>query len=110
VHAPNHSGEAKHVSPSVYWRVGIILAVLTALEVGVVYVDALKGYVAFLLLLIGALKFALVAMYFMHLKFDSPVYSRFFAGGIALAVVLALAVVAIVQSNRIAEALLRSHF
>ena len=46
-------------------------------------------------------------MYFMHLKFDAPIFSRFFVGGIVLAIVLAVAVLAIVQHNRAAEALLR---
>jgi len=107
VNAPNPSGGVHHVSPATYWKVGGTLAVLTALEVAVVYIDALKPFLAFLLLLIGVIKFALVAMYFMHLKFDAPIFSRFFVGGIVLAIVLAVAVLAIVQHNRAAEALLR---
>lgn len=103
---PHPIGETKHVHPSTYWKVGGVLAALTALEVAVIYVDALKGVLAVLLLLIGAMKFALVAMYFMHLKFDSPVYGRFFVGGLVIAIALALAVLAITESNRAAEALL----
>ena len=107
MHSPNGSAQAKHVSPTTYLKVGAVLALLTALEVAVVYVDALKGILAFLLLSIGIIKFALVAMYFMHLKFDSPIYYRFFVGGLIMATALALAVLAITQSNRVAEALLR---
>lgn len=101
----NHT--APQVSTATYWKVGGVLAVLTAIEVAVVYIDALKDYLAFLLLLIGVIKFILVAMYFMHLKFDSPVYSRFFTFGFLLAVIVMVAVIAIVNSDRITTALLR---
>lgn len=97
---------AQHVSTSTYWKVGGILAVLTALEVAVVYIESLKDYLAFLLLLMGVIKFILVAMYFMHLKFDSPIYSRFFMVGLGMAVIIMLSVIAIINSDRVATALL----
>ena len=73
----------------------------------VVYIDALKELPGLLLLLIGVIKFILVAMYFMHLKFDSPVYSRFFTFGFLLAVIVMVAVIAIVNSDRITTALFK---
>lgn len=79
---------------------------LTALEVAVVYIESLKDYLAFLLLLMGVIKFILVAMYFMHLKFDSPIYSRFFMVGLGMAVIIMLSVIAIINSDRVATALL----
>ncbi len=38
------------------------------------------------------MKFALVAMWFMHLKFDAPTYARFFLMGLAGAATLYLVV------------------
>lgn len=105
MHSQNQS--APHVSTATYWKVGGILAVLTALEVAVIYIDALQGILGFLLVLIGLLKFLLVAMYFMHLKFDTPVYARFFAFGFVLAVVVMLAVIAIMTNDRLTTELLR---
>ncbi|HLS91403.1 MAG TPA: cytochrome C oxidase subunit IV family protein [Limnochordia bacterium] len=106
--AQHKASESPHVSTSTYLKVGLVLAVLTALEVAVVYVESLKGIVAFLLLLIGIMKFALVAMYFMHLKFDTPVYSRFFMVGLVLALACMLAVMAIMRSDRATTLLLSS--
>lgn len=77
-----------------YWKVGGVLALLTALEVGCVYVEALKGHLALILVVIGIIKFALVAMYFMHLKGDAPVYTGFFLAGIIIAVASFLGVLA----------------
>lgn len=108
VQAQHKAGESPHVSTATYLKVGVVLAVLTALEVAVVYIESLKEYLAFLLLLIGVIKFILVAMYFMHLKFDAPVYSRFFMIGLGLALISMLAVIAITQSDRLATALLMS--
>lgn len=93
-HPSAHAGE--HVVPtSTYLKVGLILAVITAVEFGIVYVEALRSVLIPLLVLLSAGKFALVAGYFMHLKFDRRVLTGFFIVGIALAMAtyLALAVI-----------------
>jgi hypothetical protein len=36
-------------------------------------------------------KFAIVAGYFMHLKFDSPMFTKFFVAGLVLAVAVYMA-------------------
>lgn len=63
---------AKHTRPN-YLVVFIVLGVVTALEVGVTYVPAIPQIpvLAFLM----TLKVVLVAMYYMHLKMDSPWYT-----------------------------------
>ena len=38
------------------------------------------------LMVMMVVKFYLVATYFMHLKFDTPIFSRMFVGGLVLAV------------------------
>ena len=81
--------ESRHAHPSDATYVGIafILAAFTAIEVGLYYLHPTK-LTAFSLLVFMALKFAVVVGYFMHLRFDSPVFRRFFLGGLALAIVV----------------------
>ena len=68
-HANEH--DSSHPSPSRYVAIAGILAVITAIEVWIVYQDYLNDVMIPLLILLSIGKFALVVMYFMHLKFDS---------------------------------------
>ena len=45
------------------------------------------------LLVLSAAKFALVVMFFMHLKFDSNVFSGVFLAGLALATFMTVALI-----------------
>ena len=56
----------------------MILTVITAIEVAVFYVPALKPMLVPILLVLSAVKFALVAMFYMHLKFDHKLFSWLF--------------------------------
>jgi cytochrome c oxidase subunit IV len=80
---PTHHGP----SPREYVRIAIVLAVLTALEVSTYFVDFGPLGIP---LLIGLMfiKFAMVANFFMHLKFDNPLYTRLLYGGLSLALSL----------------------
>jgi cytochrome c oxidase subunit 4 len=76
-----------HPSNKEYVRIGLILAVLTGLEIATSYL--IDGAIQIVLLFLGmVLKFAIVVLWFMHLKFDSRMYSRFFLMGVAGAVTL----------------------
>jgi cytochrome c oxidase subunit 4 len=78
--------DISHPEPRQYVMVGVVLAVLTLLEVALFYVDFIPdGAVIASLLVLMTLKFALVALWFMHLKFDSPIYKRLFVTGLVLA-------------------------
>ena len=77
-----------HPRPRDYWVVALILAVITAAEVTVTYVDALDVAVAPLLLVMAAAKFAIVVGWFMHLRFDAPIYRRLFLIGVVAAPIL----------------------
>lgn len=88
-HAGTHGG---HPSPKEYVRIAIILAVITALEVAVYYIEAVRDLLIPLLFLFSLLKFTLVVLWFMHLKFDSRTYARFFVLGLAGAITLYLIV------------------
>jgi cytochrome c oxidase subunit 4 len=81
----------EHPSAKEYIRIGVILAVLTALEVATYYVDV-GGALVPTLIGLAVVKFALVVMWFMHLKFDAPTYARFFLMGLAGAATLYLIV------------------
>ncbi|MDQ3939944.1 MAG: cytochrome C oxidase subunit IV family protein [Actinomycetota bacterium] len=86
IHAPREDYElSHHPGPRKYVNIAIILAVVTAAEVAIYYVEALKDFLIPMLLAFAVVKFALVALYFMHLKFDSPIFKRFFVTGLVLA-------------------------
>jgi caa(3)-type oxidase subunit IV len=83
-HAPEHT----HPSPVKYVGIAILLAVITALEVGLYYISMPEALLVIFLLILATLKFSLVAAFFMHLKFDSPMLRRVFVAGIILAAVV----------------------
>ena len=58
-----------HKEPN-YMGVFYLLAILTAVEVGVVFVPMSKLLIAIALVGMALVKAALVALYFMHLKFE----------------------------------------
>ena len=86
-----HEEEHAHPDESVYIRIALILAVLTAIEVGLYYTSFSEGLTNGVLLVLAGGKFVLVAAYFMHLKFDSRILRRLFATGFVLAVLVYIA-------------------
>ena len=96
-----------HPTPMTYAKVASLLAIITAIEFVIFYIEALEGVVVPMFLILSAVKFAMVAMFYMHLKFDSRLFSWFFVGGLVLAtsVIMALlALFAIVSGDRIVTA------
>jgi caa(3)-type oxidase subunit IV len=94
-----HDGP-RHPEPRQYVTIAIVLAVITAIEVGVYYITAVKDLLVPMLLTMSVIKFVLVALWFMHLRFDSHVFRRFFLIGIVLAL-LVFAVVLVSLLSRI---------
>src|SRR5262249_46524563 len=70
----------KHPTPVQYVMVGMVLVVITAIEVAVSYLegDVANGIIVVALLGMAAVKFILVASWYMHLRTDQPVFRRFF--------------------------------
>ena len=68
------------------------LAILTAVEVGIFYVTQIGYAIIPVLAILSIGKFALVVMYYMHLKFDSKIFSGMFFFGmfVATGVIFAL--------------------
>jgi cytochrome c oxidase subunit IV len=90
---PVHQDAAAHAhpTPKEYVRIGVILGVLTGLEVASSYtIDGALLIVT--LLTLAIVKFSMVVMWFMHLRFDDRRYARFFVMGLALAATLYLIV------------------
>jgi cytochrome c oxidase subunit 4 len=85
------SGGGEHASIGTYVRIAVVLSVITALEVGVIYVRQLAPIIVPLLIAMAAAKFALVALFFMHLRYDSRVLAALFVGPLAIAVGLTVA-------------------
>jgi cytochrome c oxidase subunit 4 len=86
---------AAHPGPRQYVVVAVILAIATAIEVGLYYLDLPHSLLATLLLFFAVIKFSLVALWFMHLRFDSGIFRRLFVTGIILATAVYLVVLTI---------------
>ena len=86
-HADHEAHQHTHPSDATYIKVALVLAVLTAFEVGTYFVEDLStaALVAFLFPLM-ILKFGTVCLWFMHLRFDNPIFRRVFVFGLILAV------------------------
>jgi cytochrome c oxidase subunit 4 len=67
-----------------YIKIALLLGVLTGIEVLTYFVDFGAAAVPVLLALM-VIKFVIVVAYFMHLKFDNPLFTRVFVGGLLLA-------------------------
>ena len=82
---PEHGAAHEHPSDLQYVNIALFLAAVTLAEVGVYYVEALEGLLVYILVVMAVVKFAVVVMFFMHLRFDSRLFRRFFVTGIILA-------------------------
>ncbi|HKF29171.1 MAG TPA: cytochrome C oxidase subunit IV family protein [Candidatus Binataceae bacterium] len=80
---------AHHPGVGIYLMVAVFLVVLTVMEITVFYVPALKTVIVPVLLILAAAKFALIAMFFMHLKYDSWTLSWIFVFPLTIAALLA---------------------
>jgi len=89
---PDHSaGEHAHPGGKAYLGIAIVLTVITAVEVAVYYIPAMKPMLVPVLLTLSALKFALVAMFYMHLKFDHRLFSWLFVVPMIIAALVIIA-------------------
>lgn len=82
--------EHEHLSDNRYIVIALILAVITAAEVAASYIDLGPVFIP-LLLFMMAIKFFVVASYFMHLKFDNKIFQRLFYTGLFLALAVYVA-------------------
>jgi cytochrome c oxidase subunit 4 len=85
-HAVTPAGEHAHPGPRTYIFVAAWLAIATAIEVGLYYIDMPAGLFIGALMLLMIIKFTTVVAYFMHLKYDAPIFRRLMITGIILAI------------------------
>jgi cytochrome c oxidase subunit 4 len=91
--APAHTSAmaGEHASIGTYLKVAGILCVITALEFTVIYIRQLTPILTPLLLTMSIGKFALVVMFFMHLRYDGRPLTLLFVGPLVLATGIAIA-------------------
>jgi cytochrome c oxidase subunit IV len=89
-----------------YWVIGGYLFVLTALEITTYYVEHLLGWwlAAGIILALSIGKFVLVVMFYMHLKYDSKMFTGVFLFPMALA---ALVIVSLIVLYHVLHPMLR---
>jgi len=104
-HAGQPPAEYAHPTASLYAKIGLILFILTALEVGLYEITygehagafghSIEPFFVPLLLLMSAAKFALVAMFYMHLKQDHRLFSGVFVFPLIIATIIILSMIAL---------------
>ncbi len=77
----------QHPEPRQYVLIAVVLVVITGLEVGTSYLegDVNSNLLIAALGVMAAIKFYLVAMWYMHLRTDSKIFRRFFLLGLIAA-------------------------
>jgi cytochrome c oxidase subunit 4 len=83
-HATEHELEHAHPGPKTYTIVGVILAIITLLEVWAYTHEAIRPILVPILLVLSATKFVLVVGFYMHLRFDHPLFTGVFGFGLAV--------------------------
>jgi cytochrome c oxidase subunit 4 len=81
---PHHDA---HPDWGTYKWVALILTLITALEVWIYYIPSFTATKAFVptLLILSAVKFTIVVMFYMHLKYDAKLFRALFVGPLMLA-------------------------
>ncbi|MEX2152645.1 MAG: cytochrome C oxidase subunit IV family protein [Gemmatimonadaceae bacterium] len=78
----------EHPTWKQYKWVALILTVITVIEVWVYYIPAFVESRLFVpaLLIMSAVKFAIVVMFYMHLKYDHKLFRALFVGPLSIAI------------------------
>jgi heme/copper-type cytochrome/quinol oxidase subunit 4 len=91
--AAGHEHEEGHATAMFYVWIGVILAVVTAVEVGIFYMEALNDVEVPLLIILSTAKVVLVVMFFMHLKMEPRFITGVFMAGVVLGTFMVAALV-----------------
>jgi cytochrome c oxidase subunit IV len=92
-----HHGAEGHPPSTIrgYVLTGVILTVITVVELFLSYSALPHGLMVSLLILLSAVKFAIVVAIFMHLKFEDRLLTRLFLFGLILAGSILVALLAL---------------
>jgi cytochrome c oxidase subunit IV len=85
--------EHAHPGPKFYVMVGVILTAVTAVEVAVYYIAALHSVMVPILVMLSATKFAMVVMFYMHLRFDARLFSGVFVAPLILGLTVVVSLI-----------------
>jgi cytochrome c oxidase subunit 4 len=87
-HTAAHDAHA-HPTWKQYKWVALILTLITMVEVWIYYIPSFVATKLFVpsLLIMSAVKFAIVVLFYMHLKYDSRLFRALFTGPLIVAVV-----------------------
>src|SRR3954468_13581413 len=79
--------EKEHPTWSTYWKVAVILTLITVVEVWIYYIPSFVASRAFVpvLLVMSAVKFFTVVAFYMHLRYDHKLFRVLFTGPLIIA-------------------------
>jgi cytochrome c oxidase subunit 4 len=82
-----------HIDWKTYRWVALILFVITVGEVWAYYVPGFSSTRWFvpMIIFLGTIKFAIVVMFYMHLKYDSKLFRALFVGPLTIAICILIA-------------------
>jgi cytochrome c oxidase subunit 4 len=69
----------------IYVQIAMLLAVITGVEIAIVYIPWAKWIIVTSLVVLSAVKFMFVIFYFMHLRWDKPFCTILFFIGLVIA-------------------------
>jgi cytochrome c oxidase subunit IV len=82
-----HAHDEHHPGFSTYWKIAVILTVITIVEVAAYYIPAWENSWVYVPSMLGmsAVKFYIVVAYYMHLKYDNKLFRALFTGPLIVA-------------------------
>ena len=93
-----HHG-TEHPSLRKYVWIAIFLAIITAIEVAIYYIEAIEPILVPSLIILSVIKFVAVVGYFMHLKFDPKLLAITFAAALITSLSVFIAVGIMLEYN-----------
>ncbi len=101
--AATDHGEHAHPSERKYIQIAIMLTIITIIEVAIYYVDWMhdSGVLVPALFVLSIAKFITVIGYYMHLKFDAPLFRYMFLAGLIGGIAVMGAVWVLIVVHRI---------
>jgi cytochrome c oxidase subunit 4 len=99
-HDSHATTEHYHPSWKEYKWVALILTIITVVEVWAYYIPSFVASPVFVpaLLIMSAVKFAIVVMFYMHLKYDHKLFRALFTGPLIIAIATLIALLAVMRA------------
>ena len=93
----------EHPSEKKYIQIAIILTLITLIEVAIYYIEWMhdSGLLVPALFILSIMKFLTVIGYYMHLKFDPPLFKYIFLSALVGSIAVIGALIALLTVHRI---------